>query len=62
VFLGFNSDPAELEAIIQRERLPDMLTENCQNWVWRVIKKAVEKKVLDSSAIDNLEGAPTHCE
>jgi hypothetical protein len=62
VFLGNTSDPAEIESISQRERVPDMLTENCQNWVWRVIKKAVEKDVLDSSAIDNLEEAPTHSE
>jgi hypothetical protein len=60
VFLGYTSDPAEMEDVIKRQALPNILTENCQSWVWRVIRKAVEKEILDSSAIDNLEEAPAN--
>jgi len=55
VFLGYITDPGGMENIMKREPLPNMLTENCQNWVWRVISKAVEKEVLDGSAVDKLE-------
>ena len=61
VRLSYFHDPAELQDIIRRARLPDMKTENCQDWVRRVVKTAVAADIMPKRALETLQKVPILC-
>jgi hypothetical protein len=60
IFLGYINDPGTFQQIYLNTALPDMATENCQSWIWRVLQEAVRQNVIHSSALANLGRAPVN--
>jgi len=55
---GTIGDPGEFEGILRRTKLPVMDSENCQDWVWRVIREGVDKGLLKRDSLQRLENVP----
>jgi hypothetical protein len=60
VVLGLTEDPATLEEITRRTKLPNMQNENCQNWVWRVVREAVRRRAISGDAATILATVPVN--
>lgn len=59
LFLGYINDPPDLEAIMRTTPMPVPPHENCQNWVWAVIREAVRIGLMDESALTDLASVPS---
>jgi hypothetical protein len=53
VVLGYINDLTGFGKIMRETALP-VLRENCQSWVWKVIREAVRQCIIDASAVDIL--------
>jgi hypothetical protein len=56
--LGVLEEPADFQEIVMGTPPPtDLEHENCQTWIWKVIRKAVTKDTLDKTVTKELENA-----